>query len=90
MAQLTATNPISDLMYDWLTVLQNKAEGVAAYEKYIRDAEEVGAQECVDLFRRLHERDVRMLDQRPSRDFATSMDQLDHLGRKPSLEGKLD
>ena len=37
MAHMTATNPISDLMYDWLTVLQSKAEGVNAYEKYIRD-----------------------------------------------------
>jgi hypothetical protein len=63
MAQMTATNPISDLMYDWITVLQNKAEGVSAYEKYIRDAEEAGSQECVDMFRRLHERDVRMLEE---------------------------
>src|SRR4051794_35533130 len=28
----TGTNPISDLMYDWLTVLQSKAEGLNAYE----------------------------------------------------------
>jgi hypothetical protein len=63
MAQMTATNPISDLMYDWITVLQNKAEGVAAYEKYIQDAEEAGAQECVEMFRRLHEQDVRMLEE---------------------------
>ena len=35
-------NPVSDLLYDWLTVLQNKAEGINAYEKYIRDAEEEG------------------------------------------------
>jgi ferritin-like metal-binding protein YciE len=63
MARMTATNPISDLMYDWITVLQNKAEGVSAYEKYIRDAEEAGSQECVDMFRRLHEQDVRMLEE---------------------------
>src|SRR5947207_15512569 len=56
MAQLTAMNPISNLMYDWLTVLHEKAEGLAAYEKYIRDAEEAGSQECVEMFRKLYER----------------------------------
>jgi hypothetical protein len=61
MAQMTATNPISDLMYDWLTVLQSKAEGLNAYEKYIQDAEAAGSQECVEMFRRLHERDAQMV-----------------------------
>lgn len=63
MAQMTESNPISDLMYDWLTVLQSKAEGLNAYEKYIRDAEQAGATECVDMFRRLHEQDARMVEQ---------------------------
>ena len=63
MAHMTASNPISDLMYDWLTVLQNKAEGVNAYEKYIRDAEEAGSTECVEMLRRIHEQDVRMLEE---------------------------
>ena len=63
MAHMTASNPISDLMYDWLTVLQSKAEGVTAYEKYIKDAEEAGATECVEMFRRIHEQDVRMLEE---------------------------
>ena len=56
-------NPISDLMYDWLTVLQSKAEGVNAYEKYIKDAEKEGAQQCVELFRKLHEQDVRQIQE---------------------------
>jgi len=60
---MTANNPISDLMYDWLTVLQSKAEGVNAYEKYIRDAEEAGSTECAEMFRRIHEQDVRMLEE---------------------------
>ena len=30
MTQLTVSNPISNLMYDWLTVLHEKAEGLAA------------------------------------------------------------
>jgi hypothetical protein len=63
MAAMTASNPISDLMYDWITVLHNKAEGLAAYEKYIKDAEESGSRECVELFRRLHEQDARMVQE---------------------------
>ena len=63
MPAMTSANPISDLMYDWLTVLQSKAEGLNAYEKYIRDAEKENAHECVDLFRRLHEQDARMVEE---------------------------
>ncbi len=63
MAALTSTNPISDLMYDWLTVLQSKAEGLNAYEKYIQDAEKENATECVEMFRRLHEQDSRMVEE---------------------------
>ena len=61
-AQMQA-NPISDLMYDWLTVLQSKAEGLNAYEKYIRDAEEANAHECAQMFRKLHDQDAQMLQQ---------------------------
>lgn len=28
MASATQANPVPDLMYDWLTVLQSKAEGL--------------------------------------------------------------
>jgi len=56
-----AAKPLSDLMYDWLTVLQNKAEGVSAYEKYLKDAEAAGSAECVAMFRKLHERDSALL-----------------------------
>jgi hypothetical protein len=56
-------NPISDLMYDWLTVLQSKAEGLNAYEQYIQDAEKENAQECVEMFRRLHAADVRQVEE---------------------------
>jgi aminoglycoside phosphotransferase len=61
MATATVQNPISDLTYDWLTVLQSKAEGLNAYEKYIRDAEKENAQECVQLLRKLHEQDARQV-----------------------------
>jgi hypothetical protein len=63
MAQATASNPISDLMYDWFTVLQSKAEGLNAYEKYIQDAEEAGADECVNMLRKLYDQDAKMLQQ---------------------------
>ncbi|QDV39296.1 hypothetical protein [Tautonia plasticadhaerens] len=58
-----AANPISDLMYDWLTVLQSKAEGLNAYEKYIQDAQKENSQECVEMLRRLHEQDAKQVEQ---------------------------
>lgn len=51
-------NPVSDLMYDWITVLQAKAEGINAYEKYMRDAEQAGDMESADLFRKFREQDI--------------------------------
>ena len=63
MATTTSANPISDLMYDWLTVLQSKAEGVNAYEKYLKDAEKEGSPQCAELFRRLHEQDIRQIQE---------------------------
>jgi len=63
MATATRANPIPDLMYDWLTVLQSKAEGLNAYEKYIQDAEREGASECVEMFRKLHEQDARQVEE---------------------------
>ena len=62
MATATASaNPVSDLEYDWLTVLQSKAEGLNAYEKYIKDAEQANATECVEMFRKLQEKDAEMV-----------------------------
>jgi hypothetical protein len=64
MATATTTrNPVSDLMYDWLTVLQSKAEGLHAYEKYIQDAKKENAEECVELFQKLHQQDARMVEE---------------------------
>jgi len=60
----TATqNPVSNLMYDWLTILQNKAEGVAAYEKYLRDAEAENSTECVEMLKKLQSEDSRLLEE---------------------------
>ncbi len=50
-------------MYDWPTVLQSKAEGLHAYEKYIQDAEKENALECAEMFRKLHEEDARQVEE---------------------------
>lgn len=48
---------ISNLEYDLLTALHNKAEAVKAYETYIKDAQEINSQPCVQLFQKLREQD---------------------------------
>ncbi|MEH2067354.1 MAG: hypothetical protein V7K47_04150 [Nostoc sp.] len=50
--------PISNLEYDFLTVLHNKAEAIKAYETYIKDAEQAGSQPCVQLFQKLRQSDL--------------------------------
>jgi len=63
MPATMSANPVSDLTYDWLTVLQSKAEGLQAYEKYVRDAEKENSRECVEMFRKLHEQDARQVEE---------------------------
>jgi len=53
-----ATRALSNLEYDLLTALQNKAEAVKAYDTYIKDAEEMSSQPCVELFRKLKDDDM--------------------------------
>jgi hypothetical protein len=50
-------------MYDWITVLQSKAEGVTAYDKYLRDAEAKDADKCIALFKKLRDQDVAALEE---------------------------
>ncbi len=50
---------ISNLEYDLLTALHNKAEAVKAYDTYIKDAQEMDSQPCVELFRKLKEDDMK-------------------------------
>ncbi|NJR49691.1 MAG: hypothetical protein HC780_09060 [Leptolyngbyaceae cyanobacterium CSU_1_3] len=50
---------LSDLEYDLLTALQNKAEAIKAYETYIQDAQAMNSQPCVELFQRLREADMK-------------------------------
>jgi rubrerythrin len=51
-------NPVSNLEYDFLTVLQNKAEAIKAYDAYINDAKQAGSQPCVELFQKLRQADI--------------------------------
>ena len=56
------TSPIDDLTYDVLTVLHQKAKGLEAYDKYIRDAEDDDElQELFQALRRQDEENVRIL-----------------------------
>lgn len=56
-------HPISDLAYDWITLIQNKAQALRAYDKYIEDARQANSQACVDLFQRIHDEDKRQLEE---------------------------
>lgn len=57
MIAATENKPLSDLMFDWLTVLQNKAEAIEAYATYIKDAESANATECASMLKRLRDQD---------------------------------
>ncbi|MGB3204536.1 MAG: hypothetical protein WBB28_06070 [Crinalium sp.] len=54
---------ISNLEYDLLTVLQNKSEAIKAYETYMQDAQELNSQPCVELFQKLHEEDIKHIQE---------------------------
>ena len=55
--QTTDTHPLSDLAYDWITLIQNKAQALMAYDQYIKDAEEANSPECAAYFRKVHDAD---------------------------------
>jgi rubrerythrin len=54
-------HPLSDLAYDWVTLVQNKAQALMAYDQYIKDAEQAGSPECAALFRKIHDTDKAQL-----------------------------
>ena len=53
----TDSHPLSDLAYDWITLIQNKAQALMAYDQYIKDAEEAKSPECAAYFRKVHDAD---------------------------------
>lgn len=54
---------VSDLEYDWLTVMHNKAEALQAYDKYIEDARAANSEECVELFNRLKQAETEQIQE---------------------------
>ena len=59
--QSTDKHPLSDLAYDWITLMQNKAQALMAYDQYIKDAEKAGSPECAAFFRKVHDSDKAQL-----------------------------
>ncbi len=57
----TDTHPLSDLAYDWITLMQNKAQALMAYDQYIKDAEQAGSADCAAFFRKVHDADKAQL-----------------------------
>ncbi|MEB3220368.1 MAG: hypothetical protein VKN72_29605 [Nostocales cyanobacterium 94392] len=55
----TTTQPISNLEYDFISVLHNKAEAIKAYDTYIKDAQEADSQPCVELFQKLRQTEMQ-------------------------------
>ena len=54
-------HPLSDLAYDWITLIQNKAQALIAYDQYIKDAEAAKSPECAAFFRKVHDADKAQL-----------------------------
>ena len=54
---------MSDLEYDLLTVLHNKAEAQKAYDTYIQDAQSMDSQPCVELFQKLKQSDMEQIQE---------------------------
>ena len=58
MTQTGNAQVMSDLEYDLLTVLKNKAEALKAYSTYIQDAQKIGSHPCIELFQKLQQSDM--------------------------------
>ncbi|WP_414624012.1 hypothetical protein [Calothrix sp. CCY 0018] len=58
-----STQPISNLEYDFLTVLHNKAEAIRAYDTYIKDAQEANSQPCAELFQKLRQTEMEQVQE---------------------------
>ena len=62
MQEKAADNhPLSDLAYDWITLMQNKAQALMAYDQYIKDAEAAKSPDCAAFFRKVHDADKAQL-----------------------------
>ena len=54
-------HPLNNLEYDWITLIQNKAQALMAYDQYIKDAEQANSPECAAFFRKVHDTDKAQL-----------------------------
>jgi hypothetical protein len=52
---------LSDLAYDWLTIIQKKATAVRAYDKYLQDAQ--NSPGCVELIQRMRDADRQFIEE---------------------------
>ncbi|MGF1570437.1 MAG: hypothetical protein ACFCVD_20580 [Nodosilinea sp.] len=52
---------VSDLEYDWLAVMENKAKALNAYDKYIEDARAANSEECIELFSQLKQTEAEQV-----------------------------
>ena len=62
-SQTQVQQVVSNLEYDWLTVMHNKAKALQAYDTYIQDAREAKSDECVELFNRLKQSDIEQIQE---------------------------
>jgi hypothetical protein len=53
--------PVDDLTYDLISVLHTKLEGLAAYKKYLQDAQ--GDQEAMQILQQCQQQDMQMAQQ---------------------------
>lgn len=63
-SQSNVTRPgLSNLAYNLVTILENKAKAAHAYETYKEDARQEGSPDCVALIERIHQDDLRHIDE---------------------------
>jgi hypothetical protein len=62
-AQNQGDTGLSDLAYDWVTILHHKTKALRAYSDYIDDARKANSQECADLMQRIFEADRRQVEE---------------------------
>lgn len=56
-----SASPLNNLLFDFVSVLHAKAEGLEACEKYLRDAEQQNSQPCIEMLSRIIEQDRQMV-----------------------------
>ncbi len=59
----TAQPAVSNLEFDLLSVLKNKAEAVQAYNRYIEDARQADSQPCAELLQKLQQEEIRQVEE---------------------------